>query len=244
MLARCTQPRQAGVRIQRLGSWSWGLDSFQSAALQRYRRRPLISIAGRGEAGKIVGKYFDVFFREQLGRRGHVPVEIGPGPCLEAAQLRSQIGELLPREPRDVLQAEKRRPVALHAVILLGEATSRRRVLPCGLVRRGCGSLSGEVRGKLVHVRVGEAGGDRRHLRILAIALAKKEKLHRDELRRLTGERRQGRVGRVPAGAVADGADLGLRWNFLGSGSGAGGEKRKRGGKHRRRAAVTVHFVP
>src|SRR6266850_4249526 len=240
MLARCTQPRQAGVRIRRLGSWSWGLDSFQSAALQRYRRRPRISIAGRGEAGKIVGKYFDVFFREQLGCRGHVPVEIGPGLCLETAQLRSQIGELLPRQPRDVLQPQERRPVALHAVILLGEATSRRSVFPCGLVRRGRGSLTGEVCCKLVHVRVGEVGYDWRHLRILAVTLAKKEKLHRDELRRLTGERRQGRIGRIPAGAVTDGADLSLRWN-LGSGSGAGGEKRKRGGKHRRRAAVTVH---
>src|SRR5882762_10062755 len=128
------QRRQAGARIRRLGSLAWMLDSFQPAALQQYRRGSCLSISERGEAGKIVGQYFDVLFREQLCRRGHVPVEIGSGLVLEAAQLRSQIGELLAREPRNVLQAEECGAMALHAMVLLGEVAPGRSVLRGGLV--------------------------------------------------------------------------------------------------------------
>src|SRR5437870_3304851 len=111
--------------------------AFSLLRCNRTARGACSSISGRGEAGKIVCEYFDFIFREQLCRRGHVPVEIGSGPRLEAAQLRSQIGELLPRQPRDVLQTEECGTMALNAVILLGEATSRRSVFPRGLVRRG-----------------------------------------------------------------------------------------------------------
>src|SRR5438876_6299742 len=201
------------------------------------------SISRRREAGKVIGQDFNVFFRKQLRHRGHVPVEVGAGPGLEAAQLRSQIGELLAREPRNVLQAQKRRAMALHAVVLLGEASSGGRVFRRGLVRRGRRFLPREIRRELVHVRVREAGGPRRHLRILAVALAEQVELQRDGLRRLTGEGRLGRVGRISAGAVADDAGLRFLRDFFGGERGA--SRDKRGGKHRRRAAVTAtHLLP
>src|SRR5207244_2354698 len=120
------------------------LDSFQPAALQQYLRGSCLSISGRGEAGKIISEDFDVLFREQLCRRGHVPVEIGSGLVLEAPQLRSQIGELLAREPRNVLQAEKCGTMALHAMVLLGKASSGGGVFRSRLMRSGRRFLPGK----------------------------------------------------------------------------------------------------
>src|SRR5258708_22165057 len=97
---------------------------------------------------------------------------------------------------------------------------------------------------EVVHVGVREARGHRRHLRILAVAFAEHEELHRDELRRLPGEGRHCRVGRVSPGTVTGEAGLRLLWDLFGCGTVGG--KTKRGGKHHRRATAvataTAHF--
>src|SRR5258708_8400445 len=61
---------------------------------------------------------------------------------------------------------------------------------------------------ELVHVRVREAGGHRRHLRVLAVALAEHEELHRDELGRLSGERGHGGGGWIFPRAAPGGPNL------------------------------------
>src|SRR5438128_1718219 len=94
------------------------------------------SISRRREAGKVIGQDFNVFFRKQLRHRGHVPVEVGAGLGLEAAQLRSQIGEPLARAPPNVLQAQERRAMALHPVVLPSVSSTRGRGLRRGPVLR------------------------------------------------------------------------------------------------------------
>ena len=91
---------------------------------------------------------------------------------LEAAQLRSQVLELLPGETRDVLLAEQGRAVALHTVELLSELLSDRGVGRVRLVGRWRRLLHGEIGREIAHVGIAEVRGHRRHLRVLAVTFA------------------------------------------------------------------------
>ena len=115
---------------------------------------------------------------------------------------------LLPREPRHLLLAEELRSVALRAVELRRELGPGLGVLGARAVPRRRRRLLREVSGELVKVAVRELRRHRRHLRILAVALAEHVQRGRDELRRLPGDRRHCRIGRVAALAVAGGAGI------------------------------------
>src|SRR6267154_1043395 len=137
------------------GSCMHSLDSLRRAMLQPYPKPARSSIPERGKAGEVVGEDFDVFFRQRLCRRAHIAVEFATRARFETAQLCLEIGELLAGQARNVLQPQERRTMALHAIELLRELRPGGGVLRRGLVRRGGRSLLGEVRGKLVHVRIG-----------------------------------------------------------------------------------------
>src|SRR5262245_33529072 len=193
----------------------------------------------RAEPRDIVGEDLDVLVLERLGGGGHVAVKVGALFRLELAQLRKQVVVLLARYARDVLLPAQRRTVALHAVELLGELGPGFRVLGRSLVSGRRSLLLGEVGGKLVHLLVRELLRHGRHLRVLAIALAKLVELRGNHLLWLAGERRIRRDHRVAVGAVAGGAQLRIGRERL-----SAGEKTKRGGP-RRRARVAenaVHF--
>src|SRR5205085_8745497 len=130
---------------------------------------------------------------------------------LEGAQLREQILVLLAREPRHLLLAEELRSVALRAIELLRELGPRLGILGARAVPRRRRRLLREVSGELVEVAVGELRRHRRHLRILAIALAEHVERGREELRRLAGERGHRRIGRIAALAVARSAGIRIR---------------------------------
>src|SRR5262245_54810373 len=193
----------------------------------------------RAQSRDVIGKDLDVLVLERLGGRGHVAVEIGALLRLELAQLREQVLVLLPRYARDVLLPARRRTVALHAVEWLGElrplGSARRRRLVSGRRRL----LLGEIRGELVHVLVAELLRHGRHLRVLAVALAKLVELRGNHLLGLARERRIRGDHRVALGAVAGRAQL-----RVGGVRRAPGPKTKRGGTRRRAfvAYAELHF--
>src|SRR6202030_838552 len=110
------------------------------------------------------------------------------GPCLslETTQLGSQILELLPGKPRDVLLAQQGGAVTLYAVELLRQLRRSAGVRRIGLVGRWLRFLRREISRDIVQVGIAEVRRHRCHLRVLAVALAKLEKLRGDELRRLS----------------------------------------------------------
>ena len=175
---------------------------------------PVLSAAtptlGCSEPGNVIDQYGDVLFRQRLRGHRHVAVNVGPALCLEAMQLRAQIFTLLPCETRNVLLAQQGRAVSLDAVELLGKCRSSGGVGRVGLVRRWRCLLGGKIGREIVHVGVAEVCCQRGHLRILAVALPKLEKLGGNELCRLLRERRHDGIGRIARGPVARDADLRL----------------------------------
>src|SRR5678815_5363298 len=100
--------------------------------------------------------------------------------------------------------------MTLHAVKSLRELRPGGRVGRVRVVGRRLRLLRGEIGREIVHVSIAEVYRHRRHLRVLAVALAKLKQLGGDELCRLAGERGYDWISRIARRPVARDADLRL----------------------------------
>jgi len=139
-----------------------------------------------------------------------------------------------------MLLAKKRRAVALRAVEFPRQLRPGRRGCRRGLLLRRRHLLAGEIGREVVHIHIRQVGGERRHLRVFAVARPELEELCRDRLRRLARYRGHGWRRRVATFAMARHADLRLGAACFDVGrGGVGTEKKKRGGRSHR--AVPLH---
>src|SRR5438046_4890940 len=156
------------------------------------------------DGADVGGERLDVGLGDRLCSRRHRAIEIATRLRLEPAHLRDNVVARQAAQPWRVLAAGEVTPVAVVAVIGLGQTPSgvaargrRRRA------RRRRRTLGREERGEGGHVALAQRGGDRRHLRVHAPLVAIEQQLPVQVNRHLARDRRHRGVARIAVGAVA-----------------------------------------
>src|SRR5258705_9518789 len=82
-------------------------------------------------------------------------------------------------------------------MVLFGQAPAGSDLIRRSFARRWRGLLRREISTEVIDVGIAQVRCERRHLRVLAPALAEHDELCRDELLGLAGERRNGGIGGI-----------------------------------------------
>src|SRR5215831_1732113 len=137
----------------------------------------LLRLGRRAQAGQEVHEAHDVLVAQRLHGHGHGAVEIRRRLVLEAAKEPEEVIVVLSGQARNLLLSREIGTMAGGAVMQGGEPLALGNLV--GI--RGGGTLACRllrvIGGEIGHVGVGEVLGSRRHLRVLAPAVAKLDQL-------------------------------------------------------------------